>query len=274
MADDNYNDEYQFSDLDAPNLDSTETNKADEHLSGLGSAGFADNVHKTNVKRNALLAVLGLVILVVTYPFVSSMFSTKKTSNIAQMDQMTKITEVKTTPIPFSQPVVVTAPVVSKPVVAVSENLDSKINQKLSSLEVTQQQVQTDVAATNNQLNSMSNTMSDMLAKIAELNRTLADFTTKMEAQSREIEQLTLRVSTPKVVAHRPKTVNAGATSLKYYIQAVIPGRAWLIATNGTTLDVREGNVIAGYGVVKLIDPQGRVITSSGQVIQFSQRDS
>lgn len=272
MADDNYNDEYQFADLDAPNLDSTETNTANEGAT-FGSTAFADNAHKTNVKRNALLAVLGLVILVVTYPFISMMFSTKESSNITKapkFEQSAKIAVVKTSPVPFTQPVVATQPAsVAAPI------QDSTINMKLSSLEVTQQQVQTDIARTNNQLNNMTNAMNDMMAKIAELNRTLALFTAKMDAQSREIEQLTLRVTPPKVMAHhRVGATKLAAPSLKYYIQAVIPGRAWLIANNGTTLDVREGNVIAGYGVVKLIDPQGRVITSSGQVIQFSQQDS
>jgi intracellular multiplication protein IcmG len=61
----------------------------------------------------------------------------------------------------------------------------------------------------------------------------------------------------------------------RYNIQAVIPGRAWLIATNGATLTVSQGTAIPGYGIVKLIDPvQGKVTTSSGQIIRFSQEDS
>ncbi|HAF87135.1 MAG TPA: type IV secretion protein IcmG, partial [Legionellales bacterium] len=60
-----------------------------------------------------------------------------------------------------------------------------------------------------------------------------------------------------------------------YYIKAVIPGRAWLIAANGSTLTVSEGTNIKGYGMVKLIDStQGRILTSSGRVIRFSQQDS
>ena len=60
-----------------------------------------------------------------------------------------------------------------------------------------------------------------------------------------------------------------------YYIQAVIPGRAWLIATNGSTLTVREGSTIPGYGIVRKIDPNlGKVFMSTGKVIRFSQLDS
>ncbi|MBA3536672.1 MAG: type IV secretion protein IcmG, partial [Tatlockia sp.] len=77
----------------------------------------------------------------------------------------------------------------------------------------------------------------------------------------------------PKPV--RRRLIVKSAPRLMYFIQAIIPGRAWLIATNGSTITVREGTRIAGWGVVKLIDPiQGRVLTSSGRIIRFSQRDS
>ena len=60
-----------------------------------------------------------------------------------------------------------------------------------------------------------------------------------------------------------------------YYIQAVIPGRAWLVSSQGLTITVREGTSVPGYGIVKLIDPnQGRILTSSGRTITFSQQDS
>ena len=77
----------------------------------------------------------------------------------------------------------------------------------------------------------------------------------------------------PKRVVHHIN--KPSAPPIHYYIQAVIPGRAWIIATNGSTLTVREGTNIAGYGIVRLIDPlDGRIVTSSGQIIRFSQEDS
>ena len=107
---------------------------------------------------------------------------------------------------------------------------------------------------------------------MTELNGVIANLSAKVDQQSREIEGLTIRRQEANKVYHR----GAQATHFpKYHIQAVIPGRAWLIATNGATLTVREGTAVAGYGMVRLIDPsQGRVTTSSGQVIRFSQEDS
>jgi intracellular multiplication protein IcmG len=109
--------------------------------------------------------------------------------------------------------------------------------------------------------------------KMAELNQVITQLNAKLETQSQVIERLTVRTA-PK--PPKPRVLNGFLNQrLKYYVQAVIPGRAWLIATNGATLTVREGTLISGYGVVKLIDPtQGRVLTSSGRIIRFSQSDS
>ena len=57
-----------------------------------------------------------------------------------------------------------------------------------------------------------------------------------------------------------------------YYVQAIIPGRAWLINANGETLTVLVGSKIPGYGTVTKIHAQeGRVFTSSGKILKFNQ---
>ena len=115
-----------------------------------------------------------------------------------------------------------------------------------------------------------------MTKKIEALDQMVVSLNNKIDSQSREVMALQAQkapvVSKPKPIKHKPVSQ---AQKTKYFLQAVIPGRAWLIAENGSTLTVRDGSLIAGYGIVRLIDPnQGRVITSSGQVIQFSQTDS
>lgn len=58
-------------------------------------------------------------------------------------------------------------------------------------------------------------------------------------------------------------------------LQAIIPGRAWLICSNGETVTVSQGTRIGDYGIVRYIDaPNERVLTSSGQTITFGQEDS
>jgi intracellular multiplication protein IcmG len=149
-----------------------------------------------------------------------------------------------------------------------------QVNQKLSTLETNEQNVQSEMNSINERLSGINTNVNELVEKMNTLNHTINELATKVDQQSNAIASLKAREE------KRPKPVRAHAVvrkprHAKYYIQAVIPGRAWLIAGNGSTLTVREGSQIRGYGVVKLIDPnQGRVVTSSGQVIRFSQQDS
>lgn len=147
------------------------------------------------------------------------------------------------------------------------------MKQKVASIEATQQTVQTEVSSVNQQVGNVNNNVNALSAQIAKLNQVISDLSNQVAKQSEEINVLMERTK-PKLIK-RIIHVQPPAPQINYYINAVIPGRAWLIGTNGSTLTVREGSKIEGYGVVKLIDSlQGRVLTSSGRVIRFSQDDS
>ena len=267
MADkDEYNDEYQFADLDA-----VTPNEGDD--SGSPAAGPVVSEQeparpRTNdVKRKALIVVIIVIVAMVSYKIVGSMFSAKKdiTKTSTPVIQPKQPVPVQSQLQPLVQP---TTPQPQTPL----PSIDPKVTQKLSDLESSQQSMRSDVSSVSNQLGGIGRSVDAMVAKMTELNGIITNLSAKVDEQSHEIEQLTIRREAAKKVHH----VEAkGPQYPKFYIQAVIPGRAWLIATNGATLTVREGTVVAGYGMVKLIDPnQGRVLTSSGQVIRFSQQDS
>jgi len=266
MADkDQYNDEYQFADLDAMTPDAAdEGDVAGTDPNVVDETPRVEHSDANNIKRNALIVVAVVILLMIIYKFMGSVFSDKKT-------QVKATTPTVTVPAPA--PVRV-QPVVSTPApapVAAEPNVDAQISQKLSAIEVSQQSMRTDVSSVTSQIGGINTSLNTLLAKITELDGIISSLNAKLDDQTRVIEQLTIRQQAKKVY-HGPRKA---AHYLKYYIQAVIPGRAWLIATNGSTLTVREGTRIAGYGMVKLIDPnQGRVITSSGQIIRFSQEDS
>jgi intracellular multiplication protein IcmG len=60
-----------------------------------------------------------------------------------------------------------------------------------------------------------------------------------------------------------------------YSVRAVIPGRAWLHATDGYLTTVKVGDVLCGYGTIQLINArEGKVYTSGGDVIQYGINDS
>ena len=264
MADkDQYNDEYQFADLDAINPDTgDESGSIGEGLEGTEPPRqvATDNP----IKRNVIIVVALLIFALIIYKGVG-LFSAEK-----------KVSANRSAPV--LTPVAQQAPIQAPPAAALVQapppppSVDTNVTQKLSALELSQQSMRTDVSSVSDKLGGISNNLNAIIAKISELNGVIANLNTKVDEQSREIDQLTIRREEAKKASY---SVHKEPHYPKYHIQAVIPGRAWLIATNGATLTVREGTVVAGYGMVSLIDPnQGRVMTSSGQVIRFSQEDS
>jgi len=262
MADkDQYNDEYQFADLDTvnPAASEGENQSPDDIPKTDTSYHFSD---PTNIKRNALIVVVVVICIMLLYKFLGSYFTEKRDSD--PMPAPARTAPVQTTSAPIPQ---VAKPVTSTPPIAV----EPKVDQKLASIDLSQQNMRSEVTSISNQLTGISNSLNGLTAQLAQLNQLISTLNAKIEEQAHDIQQLKVR-SKPKPVQ---KVVRRVIVTPKYYIQAVIPGRAWLIAQNGTTLTVREGTVIPGYGTVRLIDPnQGRITTSSGQVIRFSQADS
>jgi len=277
MADnDKYEDEYQFADPDAVGSESAEYNSNEgdstkpisEKPSSVKS--FANN---NTIIRNALIVVGVVIVIMVIYPLLRSVLSGGKKESITSHVTSERVVQNNTDVIVPVTPEPVIAPL---PQTSVSNDHDNQITQKLSTLESNQEHIQNEFVSTNSQLSGISNNLNDMMTKITALNTTLALYAAKMQEQSRVIEQLTKQTEIMKI-KQRPRAVSLKVTSptLKYAIKAVIPGRAWLIASNGTTLTVREGTMIPRVGMVTLIDPrQGRVLTSSGLVIRFSQEDS
>ena len=261
-----YSDEYQFSDLDEINSD---TLGEDESI--IASEEKQPTEGKKDIKRNALIAIVLIVLAMLGYKFLGSFFAAKGSKT-----EIASVPPLSTgTPQPAKiqeQPAVVPVQTVPPPVVSQPTIDNSQVTQKLSALEMSQQNMRSEVNTVNTQLSGINTNVNELTEKIANLNQIISSLASKLEQQSERIAVLTERTK-PKL---RPRRIIArGPSAPLYYIQAVIPGRAWLIAANGSTLTVREGTHLAGYGVVRLIDPnQGRVVTSSGKVIRFSQQDS
>lgn len=256
------NDEYEFNDIDSidPNMvDTSDDPSLNQSLTDQKSNG------SKNVKRNALIAVGVIIALMIIYKFIGAIISSKPPA--------VKPAEVT----PSLPPIVINSPKTIQPVTAEPSIQDAdnianqQLNQKLAALEVSQASVHSEVSGVTNQINSLNTSISDLTNKMTLLNESVTSLTAKVTQQARQIAILTAR-TTPKKVQPAPKK---HIPLPVYDIQAIIPGRAWLVATNGSTLTVREGTIIPGYGTVKLIDPdQGQLITSSGKIIKFSQQDS
>jgi intracellular multiplication protein IcmG len=261
MADnDQFDDEYQYSDPDTVNVDPAEEN--DIYASADTKVKHSVGGAETNIKRNAIIVIALVVLAMIIYKFLGSVFSSKK---ISVKPVAAKVNEA---PKPISaptavKPIVEPTPIVQEP---------PKVEQKLSAMEISQQSMRSDVNQLDSKVESVGSNVNQMVNQIEKLNQMIEGLNGKTEAKTRDIDRLRaqLRPKHPKTQMHK---VQKSVT--KYYVQALIPGRAWLISSKGTTLTVREGSSVPGYGIVKLIDPhQGRVLTSSGQVLRFSQSDS
>ena len=55
----------------------------------------------------------------------------------------------------------------------------------------------------------------------------------------------------------------------QYFVDAVIPGRAWLKAMDGSTITIALGQKVPGYGVVTLIDPYSGVVKTTTGIIPY-----
>lgn len=273
MADSDQNDEYKFDEMD-----SFDTESMDNTTDGLGSSkpsdvdDFPSMLPKKDVKRNALIAVGLIVFAMVMYKLIGGLFFSKKTTDEAVKGAIPPAPIAEIAPQPQPVPSQIAPQPVQQVQPVVQEN-NSALKQKVDSIETNQQNVQSQVSSMNEQVGNVNNNVNNLSSQISKLNQTISDLTTQLARQSEEINVLMQRTK-PKPIRRVVRPQHYGQANI-YYINAVIPGRAWLIGTNGSTLTVREGTKIAGYGVVKLIDPmEGRVLTSSGRVIKFSQDDS
>lgn len=165
---------------------------------------------------------------------------------------------------PVAQPVAQPAPP--------SPELENKMNTILSD----QSKMQSDLQSVMSNESSMQTNIQALSAKIDELTKMIGTLNTQLTTQADEIKKIEMRRVAPPKIRHAVVHKRSAIKMERLYLQAVIPGRAWLIKKNGTdTITVREGTRVPGYGVVQLIDPsQGRVVMSSGVVITFGQWDS
>lgn len=263
MADnDQNNDEYKFSELDS--LDNESMGDSEQQIGGVNTKGSGSFNEKKDVRRNALIVVGLIIFALVMYKFIGYLFSGKSEQVKPDIPTVANITPkapttIQPTPVSIKEP---------QPVVPA---VDPELKQKIAAIEITQQTFKSEVVSVGGQVRNLNDNINNLNTQITRLNQMIESLSNQVSRQSEEIKILR--------VCNRPKPVKPitkhHIQRVIYYIKAVIPGRAWLIGSNGSTLTVREGTNIPGYGVVRLIDSlQGRVLTSSGQVIKFSQDDS
>ncbi len=261
----NDHDEYKFDDLDLLASEPDDSIPLEPEAEQPDPPKRSFSFELTPTIRNGLIAVGFLLLVIFSYEFIVAMLSGKK--NVASQEITPVIAPKSFTP--AATPAVAIQP---QPIVSSNTSLNSQVLPQLSAITQEQQNLNSSVSTMGGQLNSLSSNLDAMMTQVKQLNATMSTLNDRIAEQADQLHSLQQQraVAKQQKLKHKSK-----ALSTVYALQAVIPGRAWLIADNGSNLTVREGTLIDGYGVVKLIDAQrGRVVTSSGRVIGFSQADS
>jgi intracellular multiplication protein IcmG len=260
------NEEYKLDDLELlasepdDQLQSKDTT-AEEFSENENNSLTEPQFWESPIFQRGALVLVGLIVFFLCYRMVHSFWSAKTSTN-----QIKPVAAGQNTFKPaFPQPVS-SAPVVT-------EGATSK---KLQALQQQQGEMNASLQTLNSQVNTMGTEVSDVSSKITALSASVAALSEKLDSQTKEIERLMMLNAKRQIAKHHVVSRHGSANpSDSYSIQALIPGRAWLISSSGSSMTVREGSIIPGYGAVKLIDVErGRVLTSSGRVIKFGQVDS
>lgn len=274
MADEFGDDEYHFSEDESTNAVFDE-----ETLEPARSSGLWDKLSKfqgilgENLRRNVLIGIGALIVLLILYKFLGAFFSTSRKTHTVQQTKPAVTKQIAqaepvTTPTPKPEPVYTQPAQLAQPV---QHTLDPSVSRKLSNLEKGSEKTQDDIAGINDNVDSLKNTMSKLGNQLSMLNANIAMLTQEVKQQQEQIAQLKEKKKRPGYIKRGKIWVPAP----QWYIQAVIPGRAWLISKRGKSLTVRVGSNIPGYGTVKAIEPhKGLVMLKSGKRIEFKASDT
>jgi intracellular multiplication protein IcmG len=201
---------------------------------------------KPKVNRRKIIIIIGLLIAAfVLYKLVQAYLEARKSAPKPP-------TTVEQTTVPQVAPV----------------QLPPVTGTELSSLQARTAQNSADINTLATQLTNLANTVTTLQNSLTAISSQLETINATLQQQQ---EQLTTMQYKPKPVIKKVKQYKTIVIPRPiYYVQAMIPGRAWLLLPDGTTMTVSVGSKLPGYGTVQTIDPvRGVVITSSGAIIRY-----
>lgn len=225
---------------------------------------FIEKVKQNFILRISLIFIVVLLFSVVIYRCTANPLAEKVNEKMIPipLKNATKIVSSKPVEVVTVKPKVMSqVPIISNQYTDSSKS-QSNLQAQVDALSMQVSNLNGNINNIADNLRTVSNQLSQLAASVGNESRISAGL-------SEQIKQLHPKKKIE--IAHMSKPVHI----VQYYLQAVIPGRAWLRSSDGDTFTVSQGTSLAQYGVVRYIDAlHGQVLTSSGQVIKFSQDDS
>lgn len=226
-----------------------------------------DVIQQSFMLRIGLIVVLVLLITVVIYRCSS--------------DPLSKKTNEKIAPIPVSHSVAKPQEAVVSRVPTVTFRSQSQVSTSGSGmtdgqfqrLEKANADLQSQIRDLSSQMSNLRSNVDTTTASLKVVAEQLSQLATTIGSEAKKTAGLAALLKQQKNPFAAAR-VEMPVAQLQCALQAIIPGRAWLLCSNGKTMTVSQGTQIPTYGEIRYIDaPSGQVLTSSGQTIAFSQED-
>lgn len=120
-----------------------------------------------------------------------------------------------------------------------------------------------------NQVQQLASALSQSRSQQQQLSQSVMLLATQVQQLNAQIKILS-QPKPVKVEAPAPVVKKVEVPVITYQLRAVVPGRAWIVASDGQSQSVAVGDHVQQYGVVQTIDADaGVVITTSGKTIKF-----
>ena len=238
-------DDFQLDDFDtaealSPSEDTPSTSQQAFSSTSAGKASDPFNSAHFGPNKTRKLIILGVVVVIIIL-FIAYHFAKNWNNPLNEIAHTTKV---------VTQPTVPTAP--SGPSAG---EVITELSTKIGGLDQTIDQQQQTIS----QLQSNMNTLQDSVNTLG----------TSINTITQQLSIINDKLTKP---APKPKAVPLPAAPpvVHYIVKAMVPGRAWLQAGDGTSLSVSVGSDVPTHGTVTQLDLNaGQVTTSDGSVFNY-----
>jgi len=112
-------------------------------------------------------------------------------------------------------------------------------------------------------------TITQLQSNMETLQESMNTLTTSVSALTQKFDMMDSKLTKP--AAKKLSQAVSAPPPITYFVRAMVPGRAWLQASNGSTLSVAVGNEVPGHGTVSNVAlGAGQVMTSDGSVFTYN----
>ena len=148
----------------------------------------------------------------------------------------------------------------ARPSVATTSQLDS---------------LKADTKEANEATTKLQNQIQDMQSQVSQTASQQAALNKSMLALVQEVKHLSDKLQAEHTApAAKKATKSAPVRHISFHLRAIVPGRAWIVSSDGLSQSVSVGDSVPQYGRVKVVDAnRGMVLTSSGKVIDYGIND-